>query len=87
VRPFEISQTVTAQASVDFSGLSALLLSPKRLRRAMMDCPESTFVFRPFLLPSLPGETDNYVLFPLRADTAPMSHMISALIDGAGEGD
>jgi hypothetical protein len=45
-----------------------------------MDCPESTFFFRPFLLPASPGDADHYMLSPLRADTAPMAHMISALL-------
>ena len=46
-----------------------------------MDCPESTFFFRPFLIPSAPGESDNYILSPLRADTAPVAHMITALFE------
>jgi len=80
VRPFEISQTVSAQASLDFSGLSAQLRSSMRIQRTLMDCPESTFLFRPFLLAALPGEGDDFILSPLRADTAPMAHMISALL-------
>lgn len=81
MRPFEISQTVSALASLDFSGLSALLLSPMPTQRVLMDCPESSFFFRPFLLPLAPGEADDYILSPLRADTAPMAHMISALLE------
>ena len=80
MRPLEISQTVTDQASPDFSSLSALLLSSEPLQKVLLDCPESTFLFRPFLLPSAPGDSDNYFLAPLRADTAPMAHMIAALI-------
>ena len=79
VRPLEISQTISAQASPDLSGLAARLLNPIRVQRSLMDCPDSTFSFRPFLIPSLPGEADDYILSPLRADTAPMAHMISAL--------
>ena len=81
MRPCEISQTVSDQASLDMSGLSALLLSAQRSQPPMMDCPEFLFMFRPFLLPSSPGETDDYILAPLRADTAPMAHLISALLE------
>lgn len=81
MRPFEISETVCAQASRDFLGLSAILLSPARVQTRLMDCPECTFVFRPFLIPTQDGEPDTYMLAPLRADTAPMAHMISALLE------
>ncbi|HEY3440995.1 MAG TPA: hypothetical protein VGK29_09600 [Paludibaculum sp.] len=50
-------------------------------QRTLMDCPESTFYFRPFLTPLAPGEADDYILSPLRADTAPMAHMICALLE------
>jgi hypothetical protein len=82
MRPFEISQTVSAQATVDFTGLSALLLSSRRVQRTLMDSPELNFHFRPFLIPPASGESDDYILSPLHADTAPMSHMISALLNG-----
>lgn len=81
VRPLEISQTVAAQAALDFSGLAARLLSPVSAPKMLMDCPESAYFFRPFLIPALPGEADSYSLSPLRADTAPMAHMISALLE------
>ena len=81
VRPLEISQTVSALASVDFSGLSALLLSPTQTQRTLLDCPDSSFFFRPFLLPLAPGEADDYILSPMRADTAPMAHMICVLLE------
>ena len=80
MRPLEISQTVSAQAARDLSGLSALLQSPMRNQRTLMDCPELAFMFRQFLLPSAPGEQDDYILAPVRADTAPMAHMISELL-------
>lgn len=81
MRPLELSQTISAQASPDFSGLTARLLSRVRVQRTLMDCPEFTFSFRPFLLPSSPGDNDDYILAPLRPDTAPMAHMISAFFE------
>ncbi len=65
---------------MDCSGLSALLLSAVPAQRILMDCPELRFSFRPFLIQPAPGEADDYILAPLPADTAPMAHMISALL-------
>lgn len=81
MRPLEISQTVTAQAALDLSGLAARLLSPVPIQKMFMDCAESAFIFRQFLIPAAPGEADSWTLAPVRADTAPMAHMISALLE------
>jgi len=72
--------TVASQSALDIRWLNARLEGPVRRQRTLLDAPQFEYDLRPFLLPSAPGEVDDFILSPTPSDAGPFSRLLVELL-------